>query len=51
MALDPIKEILRYAWKTKKWWMLPFILLLVIIALLIIISTSTPVAVFIYPLV
>ena len=50
-VLELIKDLLKFLWKTKKWWLIPVILLLIIIGLLIILSASSPVPVFIYPLV
>jgi uncharacterized integral membrane protein len=46
-----IKELLEYLWRMKKWWLIPVILLLIIIGLLIILNSTTPVPVFIYPIV
>jgi len=49
--MDSIKQLFIYLWKTKKWWLIPFILLVVITALLLIASAMSPVPIFIYPLV
>jgi len=49
--LESIKELAIFLWKTKKWWLIPTILGIIIIALLLIVSYSTPLPVFIYPLV
>lgn len=49
--LDSIKELIKFMWKTKKWWLVPAVLLIIIVALLIIASYSSPLPVFIYPLV
>jgi hypothetical protein len=49
--LESLKELARFLWKTKKWWLIPVILLIILIALLIIASFSNPLPVFIYPLV
>jgi len=46
-----LKEILEFLYKTKKWWLIPLILLLIIIGLLIVLASSSPVPIFIYPLV
>jgi len=50
-ALEMFKEILEFLYKTKKWWLIPLILLLIIIGLLIVLSASSPVPIFIYPLI
>lgn len=46
-----IKDLFRFLWKTKKWWLIPVLLLIVIIGLVIVLSASSPVPVFIYPLI
>jgi len=45
------KEILDFLYKTKKWWLIPLFLFLIIVGLLIILASSSPVPIFIYPLV
>jgi len=50
-TLEILKEIFEYLWKTKKWWLIPVVLLIVIVGLLILIVSTSPVPVFIYPLV
>jgi len=49
--IESLKELAKFLLKIKKWWLIPAILLIIIIALLIIASYSTPLPVFIYPLV
>jgi F0F1-type ATP synthase assembly protein I len=46
-----LKELSEYLWKTKKWWLIPVVLLIFIIGILIFIASTSPVPVFIYPLV
>jgi flagellar biosynthesis/type III secretory pathway M-ring protein FliF/YscJ len=46
-----IKEIFQYLNKTKKWWLIPLALLIIIIGLVILLMASSPVPVFIYPLI
>jgi len=50
-TIKSFKEILQYLWKTKKWWLLPAILFLIIIGLLIVLVATSPIPIFIYPLV
>ena len=48
--LGVVRDLLRYLWKRKIWWMLPMIVVLVGIGALIAISLTTPVAPFVYTL-
>ena len=46
-----VKEMLEYARKNKKIWLIPVILALVVIGFLIATAGSSPVPVFVYPVV
>jgi hypothetical protein len=43
------KELLRFLWRKKMWWLIPLIILEVIIALLILLGATTGIGPFIYP--
>ncbi|MBT5311798.1 MAG: hypothetical protein HOH62_11960 [Verrucomicrobia bacterium] len=43
------KECLSFAWREKKWWLIPLIVALVLLAALILFSTSSALAPFMYP--
>lgn len=45
-----IKQLFKLATKSKKIWIVPVILLLIIIALLIIAAQTSPVPIFLYPI-
>jgi len=45
-----IKEFLQFAWKEKKYWLIPMILVLLILGIFIIFFESASVAPFIYTL-
>ncbi|MEM5829486.1 MAG: DUF5989 family protein [Candidatus Aenigmatarchaeota archaeon] len=44
-------DILKFIWKTKKWWLVPLICLLFILGLLTIAAQVSPVPLFMYPLI
>lgn len=46
-----VKELFDFMTKTKRWWLIPLVLLLVIVGLLILLVASSPVPIFIYPLI
>lgn len=48
---ETIKQLIKLALKSKKWWLLPAFLFLVIVALLVIGAHLSPVPVFLYPLI
>ncbi len=43
------KECLSFAWREKKWWLIPLIVVLVLLAALILFSTGSALAPFMYP--
>jgi competence protein ComGC len=45
-----IKEIIQFAIKEKKWWLIPMFIILLIIGFLIILGAGSPIAPFLYPL-
>ena len=45
------KECLSFAWREKKWWLIPLIVVLVSLAALILFSTGSALAAFMYPVV
>lgn len=45
-----MKDLVRYIWENKKWWMIPPIIIIFLVGLLIYISTATPISPFIYVL-
>lgn len=45
------KDLLKFLWKVKMWFLIPFIVLLVIFAALMIFAQSTGIAPFIYSLI
>jgi len=49
--LESIKELISFIWKTKKWWLIPVCVLILIVGLFLIVSYSSPLPVFVYPLV
>ena len=46
-----IKDLARFLWRTKKWWLVPLVCLLFLLALLIYTASISPVPIFVYPLV
>lgn len=48
--LRVFKGILKYLWKTKRWWIVPLVCLLLIIGILIFTTSAAPVPIFLYPL-
>ena len=44
-----LKECLSFAWREKKWWLIPLILVLVLFAALILFSSSSVLSPFMYP--
>lgn len=45
-----IKEFLQFAWKEKKYWLIPMVLVLVLLGVFIVFFESAAVAPFIYTL-
>ena len=48
--MNLIKEFLQFAWKEKKFWLIPVILILLVLGVFIIFFESAAVAPFIYTL-
>jgi len=49
--LETIKQLFVLAFKSKKIWIVPVVLLLIIIALLVIAAQTSPLPVFLYPII
>ena len=43
-----INELLRFFWRERLWWMIPFVVVLVVVALLLIFAQSSPIIPFLY---
>lgn len=43
-----VSELLRFFWRERLWWMIPFVLVLVVVALLLIFAQSSPIIPFLY---
>lgn len=41
-------ELLRFFWKERLWWMIPFVLTLLVVAALLIFAQSSPIVPFLY---
>jgi hypothetical protein len=48
--LEMFRDMLRFLWKKKAWWLVPIVIMLIIIALLIVFAQSSPVSPYIYAL-
>lgn len=44
------RDLLRFIWKERIWWMMPIVLTLLIVGALLIFAQTSPVAPFIYTL-
>lgn len=45
-----IKDLFKFLWKKKLWWLIPFIFILLIFGILFILASITPLGPFIYAL-
>ena len=45
-----LRELFRFLWKQKLWWLIPALVVLLLFGLLLIFAQSTPLAPFIYTL-
>lgn len=45
-----LREMLRFLWSRKLWWLIPMVVLLLLFALLLVFATASGVAPFIYSL-
>lgn len=43
-----VRELFKFLWANKLWWMIPFVVTLVVIAVLIVLAQSSPVVPFLY---
>ena len=48
--LGIVKDLLRFLWKQKLWWMIPMFVVLLLVGILIALSLTTPAAPFVYTL-
>ncbi len=48
--LEVVRQLGRFLWREKLWWMIPMVLVLVAAGLLVVIAQSSAVAPFIYTL-
>ena len=49
-GLGTARELLRFLWQQKRWWMIPFVVTLLLVAVLLLVGSTTGVAPFIYTL-
>lgn len=45
-----IKELFRFLWDNKLWWIIPFVVVLVLFGILVVFAQTAPVSPFIYAL-
>jgi len=45
-----IKELFRFLWENKLWWIIPFVVVLVVFGILVVFAQASPVSPFIYAL-
>jgi hypothetical protein len=50
MGLFVLKELLRFVWKKRLWWLFPVVILLILVAALIIFGQSSALSPFVYSL-
>ena len=43
-----IHELLRFFWRERLWWMIPFVVVLIVVALLLVFAQSSPIIPFLY---
>lgn len=43
-----VRELLKFFWDNRLWWMIPFVVTLIVVALLLIFAQSSPIAPFLY---
>lgn len=46
--LATVKELMKFFWQQKLWWMIPFVLVLLAVGALLMFAQSSPAAPFIY---
>jgi hypothetical protein len=47
--LSIIKDMVRFLWKEKMWWLIPAIVVLVVLGILLVVLESSPLGFLIYP--
>jgi LPS O-antigen subunit length determinant protein (WzzB/FepE family) len=50
VRMETLRELFRFLWKRKLWWLIPMVVLLVLFALLLVFAQASGLAPFIYPL-
>jgi hypothetical protein len=50
MGLFVLKELLRFVWKKRLWWLFPVVIMLILVAALIIFGQSSALSPFVYSL-
>ncbi len=45
-----IKEMINFLWKEKMWWLIPAIVVVVVLGVLLYLLQSSPLGLFVYPL-
>jgi hypothetical protein len=48
---EEIKDLMKFLWKVKLWFLIPFMLVLIVLAVILIFAQSTGIAPFIYTLI
>jgi hypothetical protein len=51
LKLGIVKELFRFLWKQKLWWLIPLLSVLILLSLFFIFAQATTIAPFIYPLI
>ncbi len=49
-GVQTIRELFRFLWKRKLWWIAPFVITLLLVAVLLLVGEATGIAPFIYTL-
>ena len=49
-GLGTVGELMRFLWRRKLWWLMPFVITLLLLAVVLIVGEVTGVAPFIYTL-
>jgi hypothetical protein len=47
---DTIRELFRFLWVRRLWWMIPFVAALLLVAIVLLVGQATGIAPFIYTL-
>lgn len=50
LKLTSVKELLKFFWKRKLWWLIPIIIFLVLIGFILIVAQTSSLGPFIYTL-